>query len=381
MRVRWKRLVILLTLSALAAPTAAAATATATTNEANAALKYWQAFALSPSLNKAQEALLENWNTVPLDKAALDLIAASKESRALLLRGAKLRTCDWGLPYEDGIWLLLPYLSKARDLARLAALHARAEIAQGHASAAADDAAAILALARHVGSDSIAISILVRYLIEGTAIDLVAAHLPELRTVSPGIMAAYDALPAGATFQQAYLTMEKEHTVRWLATALRNAEARSPGGWRELWKRATDRPDGLAVINRVDSAQEAVRLTEDLLPVCDELAALAALPRDEFDARYPEFRKKTKADHPLAGYFLTTPDTVLAAQHRNQAQISLLRAAIAFDQGGPDQLKTIKDPFGAGPFEYRPLDHGFELKSKLLFQGQPVALKVTSKKS
>ena len=57
--------------------------------------------------------------------------------------------------------------------------------------------------------------------------------------------------------------------------------------------------------NRVDSFEQAVKLTEDLLPVCDELATLVALPAEEFDARYPEFKKKTKAAHPLVDVFLT----------------------------------------------------------------------------
>ena len=40
----------------------------------------------------------------------------------------------------------------------------------------------------------------------------------------------------------------------------------------------------------------------------------------------------------------------------------------------PEKLKQIKDPYGDGPFEYQALERGFELKSKLLFEGQPVSL-------
>jgi hypothetical protein len=189
-------------------------------------------------------------------------------------------------------------------------------------------------------------------------------------------MTAYEALPPGATFQTAYRTMEKEYTVKWLARKLREAEASRKGAWRLVWKNATDRPGGDPAISRVDTIEQALKLTEDLLPVCDELATLAALPREEFDARYPEFKKKTKADHPLAGYFLTTPDTILAAQHRNQARMELLKAASAVVRGGPEALKSIKDPFGDGPFEYRPMDKGFELRSNLLFHDQPVTLTV-----
>ena len=343
---------------------------------ANAALQYWQAFALMPALDKDQEKLLADWSKVPLNETALTLVAASEESRRYLLRGAKLRGCDWGLDYEDGIELLLPHLNKAREMARLAALHARRELEQGHVEAAAADATAILALGRHVGSEPIAISILVCYSIEANAVDLLAAYLPEMQALAPGIVSTYEALPPAATLQRAYLTMEKELTLRWLVKKLREAEASKKGAWRDVWKNAVDRPGGVDTVNRIDSFEQAVKLTEDLLPICDELATLVALPAKEFDARYPEFKKKTEAAHPLAGCFLTTPDGVLFAQRRNQVRMELLKAAIAVVRGGPEKLAAIKDPFGTGPFAYRRLDKGFELKSKLLFHNQPVSLTV-----
>jgi hypothetical protein len=341
---------------------------------ANAALKYWQAFALMPPLDADQEKLLAEWNKVPLDAAALKLIAASGESRLYLHRGAKIPRCDWSLDYEDGMGLLLPYLAKARDLARLTALHARHEFEQGHWESGADDATDILALARHVGSEPTMLCILVRYLIESTAIDLLAPHLPELRAVSPRIVSSYEALPAGATFEQAYLTMEKRYAIGWLARRLREAEARKPGGWRDAWNAAFVEEEGRDFAKTIGSGEQAIKMVEDLLPVCDQLARLVALPREEFEAQYPAFKAKTKAAHPLAGLILTAPDRVLATAHRNQARMAMLKAAMAIVEGGPDRLKGIKDPFGDGPFEYRALDGGFELKSKLLFQGQPVTL-------
>ena len=54
---------------------------------ANAALQYWQAFALLPALDTMQEKRLADWSKDPLDAAALKLIAASEESRRYLLRG------------------------------------------------------------------------------------------------------------------------------------------------------------------------------------------------------------------------------------------------------------------------------------------------------
>jgi hypothetical protein len=67
-------------------------------------------------------------------------------------------------------------------------------------------------------------------------------------------------------------------------------------------------------------------------------------------------------------------DQVLAKDHRHKARFALLFAAIAVAQDGPEKLKEIKDPYGDGPFEYRKLDKGFELKSKLTFEGQSVTL-------
>src|SRR5437868_13235157 len=114
---------------------------------ANAALKYWQAFALLPTLDKDQEKLLGEWDKIPLDAAALKLIRTSDTSRKYLHRAARLPRCDWSLDYEDGINLYLPHLGKAITLARLAALHARHELAQGHFQAGVDDATALLVLA------------------------------------------------------------------------------------------------------------------------------------------------------------------------------------------------------------------------------------------
>ena len=53
-----------------------------------------------------------------------------------------------------------------------------------------------------------------------------------------------------------------------------------------------------------------------------------------------------------------------------------LKAAIAVARGGPDKVKDFRDPFGDGPFEYKALPQGFELRSKLQFRGEPVVLQV-----
>src|SRR5262245_539766 len=93
---------------------------------ANAALQYWQAFSQLPTLDKEQEKLLGELQTVSIDDPAVNkLLAASQQSLMFLHRGAQLKKCDWGLDYNDGISMLMPQLSKARELGRLATLDAR----------------------------------------------------------------------------------------------------------------------------------------------------------------------------------------------------------------------------------------------------------------
>jgi hypothetical protein len=376
----WNLWVVLLSLSLLQpGPAAAQAPDVRPDLAANAALKYWEAFALMPTLDKEQEQLLGDWSKAPLDAAALRLISASEKSRLYLHRGARLRRCDWSLDYQDGMELLLPYLVKARDLARLAALHGRHEFAQGHWDAGLEDATAILALARHVGSDPIMLCIMVRYTMEGMAMDLVAPYLPESPALAAKLTAAYEALPAGASLQQAYQAFEKS-AVQWLIQKMRADEARKKDAWREVLKGAFGGPEAEDAVRQVGTYERAVQQLEAILPLADQVANLVALPRDQFAAQFPEFKKKAKADNLLVGYILTAADQVLATGERNQARVALLKAAGAVLQGGPDRLKDFKDPFGDGPFEYRALDKGFELKSKLIFKGQPVTLTVGPKK-
>ena len=231
-----------------------------------------------------------------------------------------------------------------------------------------------MTLARHVARDPILISILVGYLIEDVAIDLVASHVPELKAPYPQAVSMYEALPAAATVKQT-LPIEKQHMAGYIIRELTKAEQAKKGSWRDLWK-AMLGPDAPDSLKQLGTFEEAIKLTQDLLPVYDELEKLMDLPGKEFDAKYPEFKKKAEAANPMAGVLLPALGKVGAKQRRNQVRLAMLMAAIAVAQDGPAKLKEIKDPSGDGPFEYRELDNGFELKSKLSVEGEVVTLTV-----
>jgi hypothetical protein len=347
---------------------------------ANAAIKYAQAFALLPSLDKEQEKLLEQWQRIPLDAAARKLIDKSQMSRVYLHRGAMLKNCDWGLDYEDGIRLLVPHVIKARTLARLTALHARQEFEQKHWKAGAEDVTDILRLARHVETDPLMIIQLVGYNIERQAIEAAAPYPPELKPFSAEMIPAVDALPPGPTLKQ-MLLIEARTGGLWFLEELKRAEQRKPGGWQEVWNEVLSVPEegnrqARDLVNSAKTYEEAIKAMEKVLPLYDQLTKLSERPWREFDAQYPEFAKQAKAADPLAGFILPNMPKFLPMYRRAQAQMAQFRAALAIIQGGPDKLKDIQDPFGDGPFQYKALDKGFELASRLKVQGKPVTLVV-----
>jgi hypothetical protein len=340
----------------------------------NAALQYWQAFAQMQSFDKDQQKLLEEWNTARSDDPAVQkLLTAGQSSLLYLHRGAQLRHCDWGLDYGDGVSLLLPHLAKARDLARLAALHGRVEFERGNKAALRDDAKAIMTLGRHVGRDPIMIAILVRYGIEGLVVDLVAPHVGSIKAPPEQLAKELEALPPAVNVL-ATIDVEKRYFAAWIAKKLREEEQRQPGAGLKLWKNFLEGSEIPEAVKKSASVPEAIRLTEELLPVYDEMARLVALPRDQFEAQYPAFKEKHKAANPLAGVILPAVDQLLAKEHRHEARLAMLIAALAVADGGPEKLKAFKDPFGDGSFSYRPLDKGFELQSQLKYDGQNVTL-------
>jgi hypothetical protein len=346
----------------------------------NAALKYWQAFALMPVLDNEEEKLLSAGNTAAREEDIAKLLKKSEMSLQYLHRGARLQLCDWSLDYDQGIFLPLPYAGKSRALARLAALDARHEFKQGHWKIGWEDVIAQLKLARHVETDPIMIVQLVGYGIETTAIETAAPYLPKLKSaLAESPSAVVDALPGRPTIGQ-MLLKEKEVGPIWLIHAIRKAEQATPGSWLEVWKQALGpavegpKDEHEALVQSAKTPEQAIAKLEELFPLYDELANLVALPWNQFDARYSEFAERTKAANVLARYFVPGIDRLVTALRRSEAEMALFKAALGVVEGGSRRLKDFKDPFGDGPFEYRALEKGFDLKSKLLFKSQPVSL-------
>ena len=342
----------------------------------NAALQYWQAIALLPAFGGDRQKLLEHWKDASFDSDTLKLLENSRTSLMYVQRAIKKPRCDWGLDFNDGADMLMPYLAKLRDLARLSLLHARYEVSQKQWRAGADEASSVFVLARHAGQEPVLIAILVGDAIDQMAIETLALSLPDMDEAAiKTISARLDALPPAPRVVEKALLMEKEIGCEWLIRAMQEAERHKEGSWRDVLARVASQEDK-SKLGDLHSLDETLKFARDLLPIYDRMIELLALPRDDFARQYDDLVKKIRATNPLGHLVLPALDKFLEGQHRHDARMALFKAAIAVVQRGPDALKQIRDPFGDGPFEYRRFQKGFELKSKLVAKGEQVSLTI-----
>jgi hypothetical protein len=344
---------------------------------ANAALKYWQAFAHMPPRNDEQQRRIGDWRATPLDAQARRLVGDSQNSFLYLRRGAALPRCDWSLNYEDGIGLLLPQLDRSRTLTLLACLRARLALADGHPADALDDVLAVFALGRHIAEPTM-ITLLVDYNIEQNAIDALALMLPKLDAAALRRVAErLDALPTAGTLEQTLVT-ERDYFSAWAIRWLKEQEQSGTGDLRAKVKTLLlGSEESEEILRLVDdkSAKRLIQALEELGPFYEEQRRLVALPREQFLAQWPELEKRQSANA-TAKAMLPSVIKVVDARDCYRARFEMLKAAIAVAREGQAALAKHPDPFGHGPFEYKALPKGFELHSKLTLDGRPVGLTV-----
>jgi hypothetical protein len=132
---------------------------------ANAALRYWMAFAAmrDPPADKATADLLERVSEGrdPWDEAKLGrIVDDNQQALAIMQRASTLTFCDWGLEYDLGPDTAIPHLAKARTLGRLAVIAGKRLQAQGQLSQAVDMWLAGVRFSRHIAEGGSLISAL-----------------------------------------------------------------------------------------------------------------------------------------------------------------------------------------------------------------------------
>jgi hypothetical protein len=355
---------------------------------ANAALKYWQAFATLPKFTDAEQTrLMSEHLTMPLDAQTREIVSKAEYSLRMMHHAVMLPDCDWGIDWEaDGIEVLLPQMGAARVLSSLACLRARMRFDEGRRAEALDDIVAATRMGRQVSRDGSLIGVLVGYSIEARMIDALALYLPKL---DPGaikdLRARLDALPEGGN-PAAGLRACEEKTLEWFIHKVKSAKDKeSLVAVLTPFAVLATRPEG-KVGDPVEKGRElldqlggsvtsVLKFAEAARPSYALVAEKFRLPLAQFEK---EFERETarQAGNPVFKLFFPGVANVGKSQARAEVRRALLSAAFAVQLDGPDTLKTHPDPVVGGPFEYTRFAGGFELRSKLGQDAHPLSLTV-----
>ena len=373
---------LILALGLLCAAPAAAADADLA---ANAALKYWQAFATLPKIDDKER---PDYLTMPLDDKAKALVASADYSLEQMHYGAALPHCVWAPSMEeDGIRTRLPYLPAARNLAGLAVLRIRLRFEEGKMADAVDDAVDALTLGRHASTDGTLISVLVGIAIDQMATNALAEHLPDLdKAALKKLALRLEVLPPAGTAALAMLTAEEHGGLDWFIRQVKQAKDKDQ--LLDLLAEVCDGPSaaakreaGKTLLEACGGTAEGVlKYAEQARPLYEVVAKKMDLPPDQFDEEVGAMVKGQAKDNPVFKLLFPAVSNVRRAEARLQARQALRKAALAILIDGPDAAKAQRDPFGDGPFEYTPFDGGFELKSKFKAQDKQVSLTVGRRK-
>ncbi len=131
----------------------------------NAALRYWEAFALmqdqSMEPGKDLKSLTEIVNgATAWDEQLSPLVDQNMQAIQIMQRGTLLPECEWGVDYSAGSEAPMPQLAKARALARLNLLYGMRALARRDNAGTVTAFVAGIRYAQHLAQDGPIISIL-----------------------------------------------------------------------------------------------------------------------------------------------------------------------------------------------------------------------------
>jgi len=207
-------------------------------------------------------------------------------------------------------------------------------------------------------------TVLVGYSLEHRVIETLAASLPKLDSATvTDLRRRLDALPAGGSLAVA-MKLEERFTVDWFAREVKDANDK--GGLLAFLDKLCDGPPkGRAFLEGCGGDLGGlIRHAEQTRPCYQQMATKLDLPADQFQSEFDRESKKYAGNPVFTELFPDLPKVAWASS-RARVRRALLGAALAVRLDGPAVLKDHPDPIVGGPFDYVPLDGGFELRSKL----------------
>lgn len=341
-----------------------------TVRSPNAAVIYWQAFAAIPTLKDDDRKTLDAATastSAPWSAEIGPILARHRVALRELHRAAAVAPCDWQLDLDAGPNLLLPHLQKARELSRIALLHARVQFMAGDTDAAIDEVLAVKKMARDCGASPILIALLVEMAIEKSSTEVLAAHLPQFNDVQLGRIESALAKLSPPVPLTEIVQAEEELFGNWLARTLdaeaaKLADPQAGGHLLQVLAKATGVEVLPATATDGDSKTKAEliaslsvadvrRCVEKLRSDYQELAVIAALPLDQRNSRAKAFeasleqaaklRNRDDVERYFSTVFLPKIQNVLSREEQYLVRIQLLSQAVQVQRTGPSAVQPI----------------------------------------
>ncbi len=354
----------------LMAPSAGLAADAPANSGANAALKYWQAFATLPRYTDAEHKRLDQSLTTPLDADARKMVARAEYALRMMYYGAAQSRCEWDLGNEEGLEHRMPHAEAARTMISLVCLRARSRFEGVQNRDAIDDVVALLTLGRHLSLDGSLISVIVSHRADRVMGETLATYLPQLDAKTlKDLKRRLDALPPCGSSGKALATFEIHGFDWWVDKVKDTADNAS---FRTCLQVTLDMHSDEVrdLIDACGGTKEGVLKMAEQTRLCFPLLAnKLELPPDKFEKEWKDEEAK-RADNPIFKRFF--PAFTQMAWRNAQADVrrAMLSAAIAIQLDGRDALKKHPDPVVGGQFEHVPFEGGFELRSKV--KGRPM---------
>jgi hypothetical protein len=179
---------------------------------------------------------VERWMEVPLEELKRETVTLPSSSIFFLEQGARSKYCDWQLPFGRTPFytILLPDAQQSRGYARILAVKARREIAEGRFDEAVKTFQTSYALGRHIAEGETLVNGLIGIAICGTTSTQVLEFVQQ--PDAPNLYSALTMLPTPLVGMNKALEVE-EYGVELSFPELRDLEnnRRTPDEWRDLF--------------------------------------------------------------------------------------------------------------------------------------------------
>jgi len=363
----------------------------------NPALLYYQAFLVAPDLSPADHDYLftNQWQGQTLPARFGKLISQSDGEFKLVRQAAHATApCDWGIDWSAGPYTLLPHLARVKVTVQMAQLRAIWDLQNGRQADAHDDLLAAYVLARNGSRDNSLIAVLVQIAAENIVESTVAANFGKFSPETlKQLVAGFNAAPARGTVANAIATTEAHCFSDWVEATIPELRRQYPGndarvldGFRGVFEDSGDggQPDTNTwpkIVAAAGGTSEGfLKLVREMQPMFSRIAAIAALPKPEYDDQIKRFYADLQnSSNPVMKCVFPDFRKARVREFSALTDSAMVRAAIEYKLHGQAGLQRVQDPYGHGPFEFQRfifqgVDRGFELKSAYAGRGYPEAM-------